>query len=221
MTSWHDYPGAILGRTEAALLRWFHHNVQPGETWLDVGAHYGYTAIALSRLAGQDGRIFAFEPVITTAGNLCVTRDLNKLSQLTVVPIGLDDSPGMKAIRVPRVRGMATFLPDGGAVDDTIYVVALTTIWDALAGDNPNIHGVKIDVQGMEINALLGMRALLIRFRPKLVIEIHHGVDRPALLSALADFGYTLSGIPIEPFTGVPTNSYADNKSYAFHAVPS
>src|SRR6202040_132627 len=67
MTSWHDYPGALLGSTEKPLLEWFARNVGDSETWLDVGAHYGYTAIALSRLVGQKGRVFAFEPVLSTA----------------------------------------------------------------------------------------------------------------------------------------------------------
>src|SRR3954465_4692650 len=61
-TSWHDYPGAILGTTERPLLDWFRRNVSPGETWIDVGAHYGYTAIALCRLVGPTGRVVAFEP---------------------------------------------------------------------------------------------------------------------------------------------------------------
>ena len=46
MTSWRDYPGAILGRTEKPLLSWFRDNVNNGETWIDVGAHYGYTSLA-------------------------------------------------------------------------------------------------------------------------------------------------------------------------------
>ena len=87
-TSWHDYPGAILGTTERPLLRWFAANVKRGETWLDVGAHYGYTAIALSRLVGESGRVFAFEPVVRTAGCVARTRDLNGLEQLTIVPSG-------------------------------------------------------------------------------------------------------------------------------------
>src|SRR4051812_13807854 len=45
-TSWHDYPGAILGTTERPLVEWLQRNVRPNETWIDVGAHYGYTAIA-------------------------------------------------------------------------------------------------------------------------------------------------------------------------------
>src|SRR5258708_14969569 len=68
VTSWHDYPGAILGTTERTLLRWFADYVKPGETWLDVGAHYGYTPIALSRLGIPTGPEFAFWPVISTAG---------------------------------------------------------------------------------------------------------------------------------------------------------
>src|SRR6266568_1468864 len=82
VTSWHDYPGAITGRTERALLTWFENNVRPGETWLDVGAHYGYTAIALSRLVGTQGRVFAFEPMVATAGYLAKTRTINDLVQL-------------------------------------------------------------------------------------------------------------------------------------------
>jgi hypothetical protein len=56
VTSWHDYPAAITGRTERPLLDWFAQNVNPNETWLDIGAHYGYTAIGLCRLVGAAGR---------------------------------------------------------------------------------------------------------------------------------------------------------------------
>ena len=52
-TSWYDYPAAILGYTEGPLLDWFFKNVNKSETWLDVGAHYGFTSIALSDLVGH------------------------------------------------------------------------------------------------------------------------------------------------------------------------
>ena len=81
VTSWHDYPAAILGYTERPLLAWFARCVQAGETWLDVGAYYGYTAVALSRLVGESGRVFAFEPTVRTAGYLSETRQINVLPQ--------------------------------------------------------------------------------------------------------------------------------------------
>src|SRR2546421_957839 len=101
VVSWHDYPAGITGRTERALLAWFRENVNKNETWLDVGAHYGYTAIALSRLVGDNGRVFAFEPVVATAGCIAQTRNLNRLSQLTVVPFGLGAPDTLTVLKLP------------------------------------------------------------------------------------------------------------------------
>jgi FkbM family methyltransferase len=216
VTSWHDYPAAILGRTELALINWLRDNVRTGETWLDVGAHYGYTAIAMSELVGPSGRVFAFEPILTTAGNLCLTRDLNRLSQLTVVPFGLDDSTSMRTLSVPTTRGMASLIQTGAAPRDTIYLTAFHAIWDMLGAGRPEIHGVKIDVQGMEIAALRGMRHWLRHSRPKLVIEVHGGVDRSALLSTVADSGYKPKGVMVDPLPGELIPGYHDDHSYAF-----
>lgn len=216
VTSWHDYPAAILGRTELALINWLQANVKSGETWLDIGAHYGYTAIAMSELVGPDGRVFAFEPILTTAGNLCLTRDLNHLSQLTVVPFGLDDSTSMRTLSVPTTRGMASHQEPDTASNDTIYLTAFESIWDTLAAGRPEIHGVKIDVQGMEIAALRGMRHWLRHSRPKLVIEVHGGVDRSALLSTVADSGYKPNGVMVDPLPGELIPGYHDDHSYAF-----
>jgi len=44
------------------------------------------------------------------------------------------------------------------------------------------IDGVKIDVQGMELDVLSGMKRLLKTYTPKLIVELHPGVDRDALL---------------------------------------
>src|SRR5438105_14908000 len=82
VTALHDYPAGILGRTERGLLEWFETRVLPGEIWLDVGAHYGFTAIALAELVGPSGRVYAFEPSIATAGHLAKTRALNEYTQM-------------------------------------------------------------------------------------------------------------------------------------------
>jgi FkbM family methyltransferase len=219
VTSWHDYPAAIMGRTEMALVNWLQNNVNSGETWLDVGAHYGYTAIAISELVGSNGRVFAFEPVLTTAGNLCLTRDINHFHQLTVVPFGLDDSTSMRKMSVPTTRGMASPVGSGTTPHDTIYLTAFEGIWDMLAGGRSEIDGVKIDVQGMEIAALRGMHRFLRRYRPKLVIEIHLGVDRPELLSTVADLGYKPIGVAVNPLPGELIPGYHDDHSYAFTAA--
>lgn len=219
ITSWHDYPAAITGRTEKPLLDWFAGNVRPGETWLDVGAHYGYTALALSRLVGHTGRVWAFEPMLNTAGYLSQTRLANRLPQISVMPMALACPETLTVERLPITRGMVDSTIQKGDWEETILAARLDWLWPRICGDRDQIDGIKIDVQGMEIQALRGMAELLRAHRPKLVVEIHHGVERPELLDLIEAAGYSRQGIPIEPVEGEVEPLYIDDRSYAFGAA--
>jgi FkbM family methyltransferase len=217
VTSWHDYPGALLGSTERPLLEWFTRNVSDSETWLDVGAHYGYTAIALSRLVGTTGRVFAFEPVLSTAGCIARTRELNRLQQLTVVPFALDQGKDVRTFELPTVRGMADSTIARDVWSERILTVSLDALWPSLGGREARVDGIKIDVQGMEFGVLLGMREILMRWRPKLVIEFHSGVNRQPILELLRSCGYSDACEPIEP--GDAPEVLRDDHSYAFRQL--
>jgi FkbM family methyltransferase len=216
VTSWHDYPGAILGRTESDLLRWFSANVNSGETWLDVGAHYGYTAIALAERVGSTGRVFAFEPVVSTAAQLSITKSLNQLDRLGIVPLGLGSSRGMHLINVPMVRGMAQHDGLSGAMCQ-VCIVPLDDIWGSLSEGTSVIHGIKIDVQGAEYDVVLGMQRYLAELKPILVVELHSGVDRTRFVSLLESIGYDAEGKAVDGGTGGVR--YEDDKSYVFRAL--
>jgi FkbM family methyltransferase len=224
VTSWRDYPAAIAGITEPQLLAWFARNVRAGETWLDVGAHYGYTAIALADLVGPAGRVFAFEPMVATAGCVSRTRFLNDFASLTVVPMALGSVDGITIETLPTIRGMvdSTITSSGGenvpaqTWNEPILVTQLDWLWPRLAGGNETIHGVKIDVQGMELHVLKGMVKTLLAQRPKLVVELHHGVDREAICSTLESLGYSRQATPIEPVEGEVEARFLDDRSYAF-----
>jgi FkbM family methyltransferase len=250
VTSWHDYPAGLTGRTERPLLDWFARHVQPGETWLDVGAHYGYTAFALAGLVGPAGRVFTFEPVPATAGCVDQGRALNGLAQVTVVPLGLGSVDTMEFRQLALTRGMADSTLHVGRVpqpaspkpkakagsgpDDVgrvprsgpgassivnIGIARFDWLWPALNGGDARIHGVKIDVQGMELETLGGMRDALARWRPRLVLELHAGVSREAALALLRELGYSSEAVAIEPVRGERAPQFLDNHSYAFHPV--
>jgi FkbM family methyltransferase len=218
VTSWHDYPAAILGLTERPLLNWFAQNVKPGETWLDIGAQYGYTAIALCRLAGKEGRVFAFEPMLSTAGSLTQTRQLNCFSQMTILPMALANPESMDLLRLPVTRGMvdSTIKNGSNAWEETFLAVRFDWLWPQVCGSKEHLDGVKIDVQGMEIDVLRGMTSTLRRYRPKLVVEVHEGVDRIQLLDSIQGAGYSRQGMPVETAAGETQPLYVDNQSYAF-----
>lgn len=216
VASWYDYPAGLLGYTEGPLLRWLASVVRSGDTWLDVGAHYGYTALALARLVGSSGRVFAFEPVEGTVECLCETRELNGLSQLDVVPVGLAASEAGTCIEVSFVRGMAQPQPFPGCGRGTIPLAALDQLWSRLARGRAGVEGIKVDVQGMELSALRGMRALLGEQRPLLAIEFHGGVDRDAVLRLLRSCGYRLPGRALAPVRGEAQPLYLDDRTYVF-----
>lgn len=218
VTSWRDYPAAILGITEPQLLQWFATTAKPGETWLDVGAHYGYTALALSQAVGGSGRVFAFEPMLETVGHIARTRALNGLRQLTIIPMALGDVPGLRLNEFQTTRGMVdnTLTTDMGAWKDTLLETRLDDIWPSLAGEGAKIDGIKIDVQGMELPALRGMAGLLRRWHPKLVVEVHCGVSRSELLQFLSEAGYDAAALPVEPVPGETAAQFLDDRSYAF-----
>ncbi|MGB7116894.1 MAG: FkbM family methyltransferase [Anaerolineales bacterium] len=215
VTSWHDYPAAITGRTERSLLDWLTTNVKLGETWLDIGAHYGYTAIALCRLVGDQGRVFAFEPMISTAGYLNQTKILNKFHKMTVLPFALGDRTEINIGRLSVVRGMGDSTLNGKK-HETIFLTSLDWLWPQVCGQDRSIDGVKIDVQGMELEIIKGMGEVLKSNKPKLVIEFHKGVDRNMMLNTLVNIGYTRPAVPIEPVSGENMPQFLDDKSYAF-----
>lgn len=216
VTSWHDYPAAILGRTEQALLDWFANNVREGETWLDIGAHYGYTTIALCKLVGAAGHVYAFEPMLNTAGCVSRTRFLNDLSQMTVVPIALGNRSDLALDSLLSVRGMIdSTLQDREGFREPFLVSRLDWLWPKISGPDARIDGIKIDVQGMEIEALEGMKAVLKQYRPRLLVELHPGVSRSQFLDVIASLGYLTRGFPVEPLPGETEPIYA-NQTYFF-----
>jgi FkbM family methyltransferase len=215
VTSWANYPGAILGSTEPSLIAWLGRHVKPGQTWLDIGAHYGYTALAIARLVGSSGRVYAFEPVVSTAGYLSETRNLNSTNQLTVVPLALGDQPELTRVVVPATRGMADHTQTN-APKETIFVIALDRLWPCISARDLAIHGIKLDVQGMEVEALRGMSRTLRALRPQLIIEVHHGVNRHELLDLVEELGYDRHPITLDATEDRDDTRLLDDTNYAF-----
>ena len=60
---------------------------------------------------------------------------------------------------------------------------------------------------------------LLRKFKPKLVIEVHNGVDRDELLRLVESAGYLSHATPIEPIEGEVEAQFVDDHSYVFLPV--
>ena len=78
------------------------------------------------------------------------------------------------------------------------------------------VHGIKIDVQGMEEEVLDGMLEILTFCKPKLVIEFHRGVNRNRIKELLQQCGYDSVGNPIDPLHMDWDGYHEDDRSYHF-----
>ena len=62
---------------------------------------------------------------------------------------------------------------------------------DTLFADEPRIDMIKIDVEGMEIQALSGLNATISRHRPMLFVEVDE-VNRDAFFELQQQLGYRI-----------------------------
>jgi hypothetical protein len=89
-------------------------------------------------------------------------------------------------------------------------------LWQWLHQGRQTIDGVKIDVQGMETHVLKGMRKILSEQKPKLIVEVHSGVDRDEFREVIRSCGYPGRAVPIEPVDGEVEGRLLDDKMYFF-----
>jgi FkbM family methyltransferase len=160
--------------------------VQMGDWVLDVGANVGQYTLRLSELVGREGRVIAFEPIMETAEILATMVRRARYRNVTIFNIAVSERAALLRFRVP---GGATGLPnyfqarvdrDG---DRTIPCFAL----DELPFPH-RIALVKVDVEEHEVSVIRGMRNLIERDHPILIVEGHEGIYP----EFLADQGYRM-----------------------------
>ena len=67
--------------------------LQPGDTFVDIGAFRGYVALKAARKVGANGNVFAFEPMANNFAFLEAHKTLNDLDNLTVIQSVVSDDP--------------------------------------------------------------------------------------------------------------------------------
>jgi len=189
----------FFGVWEPTLTRWISQRLQPGDTFVDVGAHIGYYALLASTLVAASGRVVAIEasPSIFTAlrGNLV----RNRASNVRAINVAASDTSGVfKIFRGPKSNLGATTLvaEQGFEVEDHVSAEPLSRILRPEEIQTARL--IKIDVEGAELAVVNGLLPSLAAVRPdlELVVEVHpqhleqQGKKTEQLLNTLSDVGY-------------------------------
>jgi FkbM family methyltransferase len=163
--------------------------VQPGRTVLDVGANLGAHTVELSRLAGSAGAIHAFEPQRLVFQLLCANVALNSCTNVFAHRAAVGAIAG--TMLVPWLDPDQSYNYGGLSLIEAPAgePVPLLTI------DSLNLEDcqfIKLDVEGMEVEALRGAAATVSRFRPILYVENDRQTRSAELIILLQNYGYRL-----------------------------
>ncbi len=164
----HRLELAISGVLEAPLTKFMLQEVKPGQTVVDVGANIGYFAVLLGHLVGPQGRVFAYEPNPYLVSWLRDNLSINYLSDRTVVlqQAAYSSRTTVTFYCARRFMGSSSIHRHGkwyfDHYEDNIEPVQVHAApLDDLLSITKQIDLVKVDIEGGEYRALLGMQQLL------------------------------------------------------------
>ncbi len=213
----------LSGIYEVTTTKFLRQVLREGDVFLDVGANCGaVTLVAASAI--KNGKIYAFEPGNTIRSRLQANVDLNPSlkSVVKVVPFGLGLETGkLLYYEDENYRGNGALFDSLGMPVDVITLDE----WVSLEKID-KIDAIKIDVEGMEYDVLLGGKLTLEKYHPLVYFETlplfftNKSYSIQTIYEFLASLGYKIVS-PSKPheailFTGpYPTNSVAIHSSQA------
>lgn len=147
----------------------------------DVGANIGAHTVALAKLV-PNGLVFAFEPLPHLFHLLAGNVALNGLPNVLTYHAACGKAPG--TIRVPAID--YTQQDNYGGIALGGYTLGNPVVQLRLDDVLPRVTLLKADVEGMELDVLLGSERLLRECRPILYLECNPEPDKSLAAPQLA-----------------------------------
>lgn len=170
--------------------------VKPGMKVFDIGANAGFYTLAFSRLVGDNGHVWAFEPFAENASNVLRHLGLNGIGNVTLIQAAVADGSGVTGFQIAESNSMGML-----SKESERYLVP-TVALDMLIQDGtvPVPDLIKMDVEGAESSVLEGAKTLLSRRTTVLLIALHGDLQMRRCLALLVEAGfaaYRLDGQPV------------------------
>ncbi len=151
--------------------------VRPGDIVFDVGAHFGYFSLLFAHLVGAGGRVVAFEPTPSTFAILA--QNARRSNRIEPVNQAASDAAGEIEIADFGLKYSAwntlaaeSRMPDVLSANTVKHLKVQAVRLDALArarGLTPDF--VKIDAENFEHAVVAGLRGLLEKAQPVVLLE--------------------------------------------------
>ncbi|HEY4965474.1 MAG TPA: FkbM family methyltransferase [Puia sp.] len=171
--------------------------VKPGDYCIDIGAHLGYFTIELSRICGNNGQVYAIEPMSKFYNTLLTIVQSKELKNITLYPYAMGGDTPFVEMGIPRVNNTKKFAYARVMRSSTFleYVESeqvKNVYGDELFRELPRLDFIKCDVEGLELSVMQSFLGVIRKHQPVILCELSDPRDRKNLLDLLSPFAYRL-----------------------------
>ena len=190
----------VAGRREEYITEAVKKVIKPGDIICDLGANIGYYALFESKLAGNDGFVYAIEPVPETMALLKENVKLNNLNNIEYYEQGIGDRDGTATMYVSKWLNRSQMKevdnPNRKLVDHEIEVKVNTL--DTFIKDKKYPSLIRMDVEGFEYEIFKGMDSLFKVNKPLIIVMEFHfrwlGLDKSLkIFNTLKTNGFSIN----------------------------
>jgi FkbM family methyltransferase len=190
------YRALGLGRGGRALEYVYHlpQLVKQGDKVIDIGANLGYYTCPLADLVGEDGRVYAVEPVPVIFSVL--KRNVGKRRNVELLNYALGEECRTIEMANDSVASAGyfgtgrNFVSEGELSKDAVRFTAQMKRGSELFGGMEKIDFIKCDIEGYERVVLPELRPLIEKFHPTVLVETD-GESRQQMIRMFTELGYS------------------------------
>lgn len=162
----------VFGRWEPDSQKLFTRLIRKGSVVYDLGANNGLHSLLFAKLAGEQGAVFAFEPLKSNCGEISENASLNGIKNIQVVNVAVGDTDGEASFHLGQHDKQGSIVGIGRETGQQVKVNVIT-LDSFINSGKPSPDFIKIDIEGAEGKALRGFGSKINKKKPVLFIELH------------------------------------------------
>jgi FkbM family methyltransferase len=199
--------------------------LRPGDYCIDIGAHLGYFAFELSRLVGNNGHVYAIEPMSKFFNTLKNIAECKKLKNITLYQNAMGADTEFVEMGIPKVNNVKKFAYARVKSTHSYLDYVESEHVKNLHGDElflqlPRVDFIKCDVEGLELPVFHSFLETISKFRPIILCELEDPRERKTLLDLFSPFDYRLFYLENKKLKALSTESAVDPVSHNHYFIP-
>ncbi|MDO9000950.1 MAG: FkbM family methyltransferase [Bacteroidota bacterium] len=191
------YSQYFMGDYEKEVVDIFYEYAEKSKVIYDIGANIGYYTLIASKAANDNSKVYAFEPFPENVIALKKNIEVNNNSNIMVLEFAISNKIGRASFSNSDNNVANTLCEDSPTFKNNKSIEVRTITIDDLILNNtievPDL--IKMDVEGTELEALIGAEETLKKYHPVIFLSTHNchvpGIHKKCI-DYLENLGYEI-----------------------------